>query len=52
MSKLYNKNKNLIADLFNCFNSDKMFYSIFFGMAAYIHLTNDLKEACLPSHLW
>ena len=41
MSKFYNKNKNLIENLFNCFMSNKLFYTVFFGVAAYISLLTD-----------
>ena len=45
MSKHYDKNKNLIINLFNCFNTNKVFYGVFFGMAAYISLlTDDFKR--------
>ena len=45
MSKYYNKNKNLVENLINCFKTNKIFYMIFFGAAAYISLlTDDLKR--------
>jgi hypothetical protein len=45
MSKYYNKNKNLVENLINCFKTNKIFYTIFFGAAAYISLlTDDLKR--------
>ena len=45
MSKYYNKNKNLVENLINCFKTNKIFYTIFFGSAAYISLlTDDLKR--------
>ena len=45
MSKYYNKNKNLVENLINCFKTNKIFYIIFFGAAAYISLlTDDLKR--------
>ena len=42
MNNYYNKNKSLVKNLINCLNSNKMFYSFFFGMAFYIsYVTKD-----------
>jgi sterol desaturase/sphingolipid hydroxylase (fatty acid hydroxylase superfamily) len=45
MSKYYNKNKSLITNLINCLNTNKTFYAIFFGIAAYVSIiTDDFKR--------